>query len=377
MEAGGPGRAAAAPRRHRQRQDGGVPARGGQRRSSAAARRSCSCPRSRSRRRRPAASSSASGTPWRWCTRAWRRASATTSGGACAAARRACAWARARPSSRPFDDLGLIVIDEEHDSSYKQEGDPRYDARVVAERRASEEGAVLLAGSATPRPESIVRYDRLRLGTQGRPAPAAAGGARGHARRAGSAPRAHAHGARRRAPPRREGDRAAEPARLVELPLVPRLRAGLGVPRLRRDARAPPRRRRDGLPPLRPPRARSAGLPRLRLGLGGAPRRGHRAARARAGGAGAPAARLPARRRRDGGRRQRRRAAPRSTPRPPGCWWAPRWWPRATTSRRSRWRWCSTPTPRCAFPTSAPRSAPSPWWRSSPAAAGAGSAAAR
>ena len=66
----------------------------------------------------------------------------------------------------PFDDLGLIVIDEEHDSSYKQEGDPRYDARVVAERRASEEGAVLLAGSATPRPESIVRYDRLRLGTR-------------------------------------------------------------------------------------------------------------------------------------------------------------------------------------------------------------------
>jgi primosomal protein N' (replication factor Y) len=63
----------------------------------------------------------------------------------------------------PFADLGLIVIDEEHDSSYKQEGDPRYDARVVAERRAAEEGAVLLAGSATPRPESVVRYERVRL----------------------------------------------------------------------------------------------------------------------------------------------------------------------------------------------------------------------
>ena len=63
----------------------------------------------------------------------------------------------------PFEDLGLIVVDEEHDSSYKQEGDPRYDARVVAERRAELEGALLLAGSATPRPESQVRYERLEL----------------------------------------------------------------------------------------------------------------------------------------------------------------------------------------------------------------------
>jgi len=55
----------------------------------------------------------------------------------------------------PIEDLGLIVVDEEHDSSYKHEGDPRYDARDVAARRARTSGAVLLLGSATPRPESV------------------------------------------------------------------------------------------------------------------------------------------------------------------------------------------------------------------------------
>jgi primosomal protein N' (replication factor Y) (superfamily II helicase) len=63
----------------------------------------------------------------------------------------------------PLEALGLIVIDEEHDSSFKQEGDPRYDARVVAERRAAEEGAVLVAGTATPRAETWRRYERVTL----------------------------------------------------------------------------------------------------------------------------------------------------------------------------------------------------------------------
>ena len=63
----------------------------------------------------------------------------------------------------PMRGLGLVVIDEEHDSSYKHEGDPRYDARRVAERRAAQAGAVLVAGSATPRPESVHALARLRL----------------------------------------------------------------------------------------------------------------------------------------------------------------------------------------------------------------------
>ena len=73
----------------------------------------------------------------------------------------------------PLDDIGLIVVDEEHDPSYKHEGDPRYDARTVALRRARQHGSVLLAGSATPRPESVVALHRLRLPRRidGRPLP--------------------------------------------------------------------------------------------------------------------------------------------------------------------------------------------------------------
>jgi primosomal protein N' (replication factor Y) len=59
----------------------------------------------------------------------------------------------------PIVDLGLIVVDEEHDASYKHEGDPRYDARHVAERR----GATLVVGTATPRPESFHALRRIGL----------------------------------------------------------------------------------------------------------------------------------------------------------------------------------------------------------------------
>src|SRR5450759_452296 len=64
----------------------------------------------------------------------------------------------------PVADLGLIVCDEEHDPSFKQESDPRYDARTVAVKRAALEGAVAVFGSATPRPESWRALERLELG---------------------------------------------------------------------------------------------------------------------------------------------------------------------------------------------------------------------
>ncbi len=63
----------------------------------------------------------------------------------------------------PIEALGLVIVDEEHEASYKQEGDPRYDAREVARHRAAETGAVLVAGTATPRPESWLGLRRLEL----------------------------------------------------------------------------------------------------------------------------------------------------------------------------------------------------------------------
>jgi primosomal protein N' (replication factor Y) len=64
----------------------------------------------------------------------------------------------------PVRGLGVICVDEEHDSSYKQESDPRYDARTVAAKRAALENAVGVFGSATPRPESWGALERLELG---------------------------------------------------------------------------------------------------------------------------------------------------------------------------------------------------------------------
>ncbi|MBD0348150.1 MAG: primosomal protein N', partial [Thermoleophilia bacterium] len=64
----------------------------------------------------------------------------------------------------PVASLGVICLDEEHDASFKQEADPRYDARTVAAKRASLENAVAVYGSATPRPESWHALERLELG---------------------------------------------------------------------------------------------------------------------------------------------------------------------------------------------------------------------
>lgn len=67
----------------------------------------------------------------------------------------------------PLDHIGLIVLDEEQESSYKSENAPRYHARDVAKYRCVQHRAVLLLGSATPAVESMyqAREGRYRLFT--------------------------------------------------------------------------------------------------------------------------------------------------------------------------------------------------------------------
>lgn len=61
----------------------------------------------------------------------------------------------------PVPDLGMIVIDEEHDGSYKSQNTPRYHARQVAMYRARREKALLVMGSATP---SLEAYYQMKIG---------------------------------------------------------------------------------------------------------------------------------------------------------------------------------------------------------------------
>ncbi len=83
----------------------------------------------------------------------------------------------------PVKNLGVIVVDEEHETSYQSDHRPRYDAREVAWRRAGQHGAVLVLGSATPsittymrampgvRPENRLTLIELRQRANGRPMP--------------------------------------------------------------------------------------------------------------------------------------------------------------------------------------------------------------
>jgi len=60
----------------------------------------------------------------------------------------------------PFENLGIIIIDEEHETSYKQEENPRYHARDVAIKRAATHRCPVVLGSATPSLESFARAQK-------------------------------------------------------------------------------------------------------------------------------------------------------------------------------------------------------------------------
>ena len=64
----------------------------------------------------------------------------------------------------PVPDLGLIILDEEHDGSYKQDSSPRYHARDAAQFRAAQTGATVVLGSATP---SLESYHKAQTGEYG------------------------------------------------------------------------------------------------------------------------------------------------------------------------------------------------------------------
>ncbi len=128
---------------------------------------------------------------------------------------RADAWRQLRRGDRrvavgarsalfaPVPDLGLIVVDEEHEASYKNGEAPRYHAREVARVRAHLEGARLILGSATPSLETFWRTG-----------PAARDSERLALLRL----------------PRRVGDRPLPPVELVDLRSAPVLATGHAVP---------------------------------------------------------------------------------------------------------------------------------------------------
>ena len=175
----------------------------------------------------------------------------------------------------PFADLGLIVVDEEHDGAYKQEDGVIYNARDMAVVRARLEKAPVVLASATPALETRCnaetgRYRWLRLparfGEATLPDIAAVDLRReGPPRGRWLSPRAIA-GVEEATEPRRASASVPQPPRLRPSDAVPGLRPSVRMSQLRRMAGRAPLPRGARLPSLRPRRAATEAVPELPRG---------------------------------------------------------------------------------------------------------------
>ena len=170
----------------------------------------------------------------------------------------------------PFADLGVIVVDEEHDGSFKQQEGLRYSARDVAVKRGQMLSIPVILGSATPSLESLEnarreRYQHLRLPHRvaGSSMPAyRVVDIRGERLEGWDQP-ALAAGYPRPSRRRQPGARVHQSTRLrAGAALFEMLLAGAMRP-LRRQAHLPPATASVALPPLRPSPTCATGLSRL------------------------------------------------------------------------------------------------------------------